>query len=60
LQTQQKSAATHYGLAPSFVVFGYLRKVWVKERLEKEREKEITLREIEMTERKRKYYYNEQ
>jgi hypothetical protein len=30
----------------------------VKERLE--REKEITLREIEMTERKIKYYYNEQ
>jgi hypothetical protein len=33
------AAATHYGLAPSFAVFGDLRKVWVKERLERERKK---------------------
>jgi hypothetical protein len=44
------TAAAHYGLAPSFTVFGDLRKVWVKERLERERKKK----------RKRKYYYNEQ
>jgi hypothetical protein len=31
------AAAAHYGLAPSFAVFGDLRKVWVKERLERER-----------------------
>jgi hypothetical protein len=30
-------AAAHYGLAPSVAVFGDLRKVWVKERLERER-----------------------
>jgi hypothetical protein len=33
------AAAAHYGLAPSFTIFGDLRKVWVKEGLERERER---------------------
>jgi hypothetical protein len=33
------AVAAHYGLTPSFAVFEDLRKVWVKERLERERKK---------------------